>query len=163
MKKIKAFTLLELLIGMIISTLVVGFSMMSYFIIYEQYLNYKSVKQTISDVMLMNTVIASDFTNAQTITAIDNNELNFNNENNTTIQYHFASEFITRQEDQIIDTFKIALNNKLPVFLLEKENEPTNLLSTFSFDAKVLGETEHFNFTKNYAADVIINNLNGNN
>ena len=158
MKKIKAFTLLELLIGMIISTLVVGFSVMSYFIIYEQYLNYKSVKHTISDVMLMNMVIASDFTNAQTISDVDDNELIFNDDNDTLIHYHFSPEFITRQENEIIDTFKIAVNNRLPVFLLEKDNEPTNLVSAFSFDAKVLGETEHFNFTKNYAADVIINN-----
>ena len=157
MQKIKAFTLLELLVGMIISSLVIGFCFMSYFIIYKQYLNYRTTKQVISDVVLLNTVICSDFTKSNRITAVNENELILDYENKQVINYHFTPEFIIRKADETTDTFKINSSNCIPVYITDMENEKLSLITVFSFDTNVFGEQEHLNFTKNYGADVIIN------
>jgi Tfp pilus assembly protein PilW len=157
MQKIKAFTLLDLLVGMIISSLVIGFCFMSYFIIYKQYLNYRTTKQVISDVVLLNTVISSDFIRSNKITTGNENELILDNETKQVINYHFTPEFIIRQTGETVDTFKINSSNCIPVYVTDMENEKLSLLTGFSFDSNVLGEQEHFNFTKYYGADVIIN------
>lgn len=159
MHKLKAFTLLELLVGMVISSLVIGFCVLGYLIINQQYLSYRFTKTAITDVVLMKTVITSDFNNSNKIHSENENELVIDNDSGQSISYRFTDEFIVREKEEITDTFKIATSNYVPVHISGNDNEQLELVQAFSFDANVLGEPEHFNFEKNYAADVIINSI----
>ena len=155
MQKIKAFTLMELLIGMIVSGLVVGFCMMAYFIIFKQFNTYKNTKQSISNIVLLHTVIANDFTNAKTIKSTANNNLVLSNGDNN-ITYRFTNKMLTRVNKETTDTFTVESKNWESVFVMGNDDEKLKIVNKFSFDATVLGEEESFTFTKRYAADVVL-------
>lgn len=158
MKKIKAFTLLELLIGMIISSIVISLGYMTYFIVYKQYVNYKETRETISHIMQMKTVLTDDFSTAHTIISPLKDQLKLNNEKGiAAVEYDFSARYITRKEGAEIDTFHLISSEYVPLYVDPTKNEYLPLITGFSFDAMVLGEKEHFVFTKQYAADVMIN------
>lgn len=154
-KKLKAFTLLELLIGMIISSLVVGFSYWAYFVIYSQYMNYKLVKEQINAEITFQTVILNDVTGAQAIFSDADNEITLQNDSVAEINYRFTVKFILRKQNEIIDTFAFPATAWQVVTIPETSN---NLVESFSFNSTIFNEVKEFSFAKQYAADVLINN-----
>lgn len=158
MQKIRAFTLLELLIGMIISSIVIGFCYLSYSIIYKQYMSYKILKLEIVETIQFNSILNSDFIKAETVVFGDN-KLILNSTNRSSLQYDLMDNYILRKDGEVTDTFNLSAINVLPEYLPETEPSPTSIVTDFSFDAKVLGEMEHFHFTKNYSAETMINNF----
>lgn len=158
MQKLRAFTLMELLVGMIISSIVIGFCYMSYSIIYKQYKSYKILKLEIVETIQLNSILNTDFINAETV-LFDNDKLILNSANRSQLQYDFNDNYILRKDGEVTDTFKLSATEILPGYLLESEQIPTSIVNNFSFDAKVLGEIEHFRFTKNYSAETMINNF----
>lgn len=158
MQKIRAFTLLELLIGMIISSIVIGFCYLSYSIIYKQYMSYKILKMEIVETIQFNSILNTDFIKAETV-LFHENKLSFNSTYKLPLQYDFNDKYILRKDGETIDTFRLATTNVLPKYLLEPEQLTNIIVSGFSFEANVLGELEHFQFTKNYSAETMINNF----
>lgn len=158
MQKIRAFTLLELLIGMIISSIVIGFCYMSYSIIYKQYMSYKILKLEIVETIQFNSILNADFISAETI-LFDENILILNSTNRSQLQYDFNDNNILRKDGEVTDTFKLFPTNILPQYLIESEQSISSIVNDFSFDSNVLGEPEHFHFTKNYSAETMINNF----
>jgi len=155
MKKVKAFTLMELLIGMIISTIVISFCYMSYTLIYKQFMNYKTIKMELVQALELNSVLNNDIGNSELV-VFDNNELTLLNKQNEILKYNFNETEILRKSVDIIDTFKLKPINIVPHYLAN-ENNLSNVLLSFSFDAIVLGEQEHFQFSKLYDAEMVVN------
>ncbi len=155
-KKMQAFTLLELLIGMIISSIVIGFCYTGYSIIYRQYINYSKIKREIVSAMQLNTVLNTDFINAASVT-FDTDKLMLNYENKLPLQYDFKENFILRKDREITDTFMFAPKNVIPIYLTESIESSDAQVNNFSFDVMLFGESEHFHFTKNYSAETMVN------
>ncbi|HLC83714.1 MAG TPA: prepilin-type N-terminal cleavage/methylation domain-containing protein [Bacteroidia bacterium] len=154
MQKLKAFTLMELLIGMIVSAIVISFCYMSYGMIYKQFINYKTVKQELVETMQFHSVLNRDFADAQKV-LFKENELTLVNAKN--VSYNFETEFVFRQAGEVVDTFFLNPVN-ISVDYLMTENNLSKPVVQFSFDALVLGEQEHFLFSKRYDAEMIVNN-----
>lgn len=157
MQKVRAFTLLELLVGMIISSIVIGFCYMSYSIIYKQYLNYKILRKEIVETIQLNSILNTGFVNAETV-EFNSNRLVFNSQNGSQLQYDFTNNFIIRKDREVIDTFKLAATNVIAKDYMESEQSAMAIINDFAFDAKIAGETVHFHFTKNYSAEILVNN-----
>lgn len=153
MKKLRAFTLIELLIGMIISSIVIGFGYAAYSLIYKQYLGYKNVKERLVETAQLNQILSNDLLNAENI-SFDENTLSLLKKNPNILQYQFLDTLILRKENEVTDTFRISPVNIQTTFLL-RDNK--TFLKQFSFDADALGEKEHFTFTKNYSAETLMN------
>jgi prepilin-type N-terminal cleavage/methylation domain-containing protein len=152
MKKIKAFTLMELIIGMIIGSIVVGFCYTGYRMILKQYLDFKKTKTEIGETMQFNTALRNDFVNAQTISYNENHLVMLND--SSKIEYEFAETFILRDVKDVSDTFHLKPKEIQPVFLSEiNENL---IIQGFSFNAEILGEKEIFQYQKNYSADFLM-------
>lgn len=156
MRKINAFTLLELLIAMIISSIVISFGYGVYSLLFKQYLSYKKAKTEIVNTMQFNAIMNNDFCNSEEITFNDNTIAIFR-KNKAPLRYLFNDHFILRKTDEITDTFKIAAANIQEKFVFKNEQAQSALISEFSFDAQFAGDTEHFLFTKNYDAATLFN------
>lgn len=156
MKKVKAFTLMELLIGMIISTIVIGFCYMSYSLIYKQFMTYKAIKIELVEAMELNSVLNNDMGNSELI-LFDNNELTLVNEGKDALKYTFNETAVLRTAAAVVDTFKLKPIN-IVAHYLANENNLSNVVLSFSFDTDVLGEQEHFQFSKLYDAEMIVSN-----
>jgi prepilin-type N-terminal cleavage/methylation domain-containing protein len=153
MQKLRAFTLMELLIGMIISSIVISFCYATYSIIYKQYLTYKAVKQEVVQTAQLNAILTTDFLNAETVT-YDDTKLTLNNTDASVLEYNFNDEFILRRQAEIVDTFKLVATDIIPQYITEQQ--PT-MITGISFNALVLGENESFHFIKTYSAETIVN------
>jgi prepilin-type N-terminal cleavage/methylation domain-containing protein len=155
MQKLKAFTLMELLIGMIISAIVISFCYLSYTIIYKQYLSYKSVKKELVEAMELNAVCSRDIANADKV-LFEENKLILLQEQHENVEYHFLETIVLRKNQEVIDTFKLAPVNIVPNYLIHSSGA-SSLLISLSFDAMVFGEQDHFQFQKLYDAETIVN------
>lgn len=156
MKKVKAFTLLELLIAMIISSIVIAFGYEVYSIMYKQFLSYKKAKTEIVNTMQFNTVLTNDFYNSEEITFNENTIAVFR-KNNEPLHYTFNDNYILRTRNEIMDTFKITATNIQEKFVFKNEQMQSTLINELSFDALQSGEIQHFLFEKNYSAATLLN------
>lgn len=149
----RAFTLMELLIGMIISSIVISFGYGAYSLIYKQFLSYKKVKKEIVDVMQLNSILHTDLAKAELI-SFNENKLTIDRKDDLPLLYDFNDSIILRKDIDVIDTFKIAASTVTIAFSFPEQKAVVN---SFSFDAGVLGETEHFSFEKKYSAETLMN------
>jgi len=141
---------MELMIGMIIGSIVVGFCYTGYRMIFRQYLDYKKVKEQVNEAMLMNTTLTTDFSHSVSVEYKDN-ALQVKSDS-AQVEYVFSSDFILRNEHDVTDTFHLAATEIQPVFMNENEQEDVPVVSGFSFRAEVLGQQEIFRFGKLYSA-----------
>lgn len=121
-------------------------------------MNYKILKLEIVEKMQFNSVLNADFISAETI-LFDENILILNSTNRSQLQYDFNDNHILRKDGEVTDTFNLIATNILPQYLIESEQSISSIVNDFSFDSKILGEPEHFHFTKNYSAETMINNF----
>lgn len=156
MQKLKAFTLMELLIGMIISGVLISICYMSYTLINKQYLNYKTIKAELTEVLQFNSVLDRDIANAERMSFIES-KLIINRKKKSDLEYNFEASFILRKEGEVTDTFRLISLNLIPSYLMSRGTMSENLLMSLSFDALVLGEQEHFQFRKSYDAETVVN------
>lgn len=156
MKKISAFTLLELLIGMIISSIVIGFCYAGYSIIYKQYISYNVIKRQNTAAMELNSILNTDIINAASIT-FDTDKLILNSEEKIKLLYEFKENYILRKDNEVTDTFMLASVNVSPLYFNESGTLLVAIIKEFSFDVDLFGEQEHFRFTKEYSAETMVN------
>lgn len=153
MKKLPAFTLMELLIGMIISSIVIGFGYATYALIYKQYLNYKSVKEQLVETVQLHAALSTDLRYSELISFRDD-KLTFYPKNAPELTYRFYDDWITRTDRELTDTFHIAVTDIRKQFIFP-DNEL--FVKQFSFEATTLKEKEYFNFVKNYSSETLMN------
>jgi prepilin-type N-terminal cleavage/methylation domain-containing protein len=152
MKKLKAFTLIELIIGMIIGSIVVGSCYTGYSFVLKQYYNYKQTKDTINEAMLLHTLISTDFNNARILSYKENNlQVALDSVN---IMYSFEDSFILRKESDVIDTFY--LQPKAIHFSFLKENDLGNIIDELFFEVTIFDETKKFHYSKQYSSDILM-------
>ena len=74
-KKFHAFTLLELLVGMIVSGIVLAATFSAYRITTKQYENYNEKVETISEFSFLVSQLESDFSQAKDLVRLSENEI----------------------------------------------------------------------------------------
>ncbi|HET6243888.1 MAG: prepilin-type N-terminal cleavage/methylation domain-containing protein [Bacteroidetes bacterium] len=155
-KKVKAFTIIELVVVMILTSIVVGIVYSSYSIVGNQFYMYKKTGIQNSQVALLKMLLNKDFTTSQTIKK-GNNELFFYQENNL-ILYGFGENFITRNSNAVKDTFAISPINIDTRFLNQVILNNNDIVDELYFEAEIFKQQQVFQFKKQYAADVLIEN-----
>jgi len=155
MKKLKAFTLLELVIGMIIGSLVTGFCYSAYSIVSRQYISYKKTRKEITAAMDLNTLLSSDFLDAKSIRYTDN-MLHIEKGNGSSPDYLFVDSAVIRTFITRSDTFYVKPVDIKSAFFNEENNETTWLINEFSFNGNVVDESQHFHFYKKYSAETLL-------
>jgi prepilin-type N-terminal cleavage/methylation domain-containing protein len=152
MKKLKAFTLMELLIGMIISSMVIASGYYAYSIIFDRFEKYRDVKKKLVTGEQLNSILNNDAFTADLISFRDD-ELVLTKGPEKSIRYHFYDERIIRTEQEVSDTFAIAAVDIQPQFLFPENN---SFVQQFSFKATLLDEKAFFCFTKSYPAELLM-------
>jgi prepilin-type N-terminal cleavage/methylation domain-containing protein len=151
MKKLKAFTLMELLVGMVISGLVIAFGAGAYQVIGRQFMQYKKVKQELMEAAMFRSVMENDCFNASAVYGTAD-ELQLAN-GKQAIKYKLGVEFILRTVAETSDTFRIAVSGPQ----LRPVREGSALLDQVEFKGNVCGELQDFSFSKQYDAAVLMN------
>jgi Tfp pilus assembly protein PilE len=156
-KKLKSFTLVEVLVGMIITGIVISLATAVYQIIWKQTDSYKKENGLISEQILLQTLLKKDFLNAAEIKNDGDKKINFLNEKNEKIKYEFNEKNIVRVQNFNSDTFSVAAQN-LKCYFREKETKQNaEIIDELSFEV-VLSSDEliTFHFVKEYDAAMLM-------
>jgi len=105
-QNLKAFTLVELVVVMILSSVIATIAFFSIQNVQSQYSNFEQQTDTVLEISHFQTVLASDFEQSKLVHC-EENSLHLIYENYK-IQYQFAPSWVTRSvENQFIDTLRI--------------------------------------------------------
>jgi prepilin-type N-terminal cleavage/methylation domain-containing protein len=120
-KQFRAFTLLELLVGMILSGIVLTATFSAYRIVTRQYEVYRDKSESVSELSFFVSQIQADFSGATTIIRVSENKISLKSEKRT-IEYDFSAKYVFRNDFSRTDTFSISV----PEIETYSKSEKTN-------------------------------------
>ncbi|MBN8696074.1 MAG: prepilin-type N-terminal cleavage/methylation domain-containing protein [Bacteroidetes bacterium] len=150
--KLKGFTLLELLIGMIISSIVISVCYTVYYMVNKQYVEFREVRSELVNLMFLNSELENNFYHSNNVQMSDK-ELCFGYRDKS-ICFVFMDSVVVRKEAMVSDTFRVKVNN----FEIIENNE--GLVSSFYINAILLEDSVSLCFNKKYSAFELINGFN---
>ncbi len=155
--RVKAFTLIELVVAMIISSIVILTAFESYIITNMQCSDYRKKSTLIGREYQLSMVLDKDCFDAKTIYLNSDSDLVCKYDRLPEIVYLFKNNYVLRQVGaRTGDTFNFALTHIQASF----ENKPlqpgNTLIDRFSAEAKVLNKNVYMCVRKEYAADVLM-------
>ncbi len=155
MNKLKAFTIMELIIVMLISIIIISISYKSYEIIERQVLNFIKNNSKIEENILFENTLLSSFENSDIITIDDNNIRCLNDSIN--IQYGFYDDFVLRENitNSTIDTFKV--ESKIKKFSILSNSEiKKNIIQTIEISIVNRLDTIGLIYSKTYSIEQLL-------
>lgn len=153
-KKIKAFTILELSVVMVISGIVFGIAFSAYNIILKQFQEYKNGNEKIMEISTVSAVLNKDFSEADEIRNSQGG-LNVIAREGSQIIYRFEDGGLLRKANQTEDRFENISNVKITFRGIDVP-ENNGLVDEVYFE--LWKETFSLQLKKYYAADKLIEN-----
>jgi Tfp pilus assembly protein PilE len=159
---IKAFTILEMTIAMLVAAIVIGITYTCYGIINKSYLTFKHKNEGIALLSRVDQLIRRDFEQADLITG-NTNVITIQEDNKPIIGYEFTPDYIIRKAN-IIDTFKVS-NDNLQVFFekqlkvnahADNSNSENGRIDELLFNVTFENEPMTFHYDKQYSSENLI-------
>jgi prepilin-type N-terminal cleavage/methylation domain-containing protein len=158
MRKLKAFTLLEVLIAMVISTLVIGAGFVGYEFTMKQYYAFRENSTVMSDACIFQSVLKKDICLARRV-SLTSYGLSCNTQEKF-IRYDFKRDYVLRiNENDMRDTFHIKNDSLSLLYNNLVQIDPGKQIDRISFRIDLHGELQSVVITKEYGADGVINDL----
>jgi len=134
MNKTKAFTVIELTVVMILSSIVISIAYLSFDILQKQYRNYRESNDKIAMISKLHRLLHTDFNNSEIIIKTDAGILT--NYGTKQINYEFDFGFILRKDGEITDTFFVKI--KEPEMLSLKHSQSNSeIIEELKFEIKI--------------------------
>jgi type II secretory pathway pseudopilin PulG len=151
-KKLASFTIIELVITMIITTIVISICYYTYLILDQQFTKYRKRSEAVNEYYLFSYALQRDAERSDGIkTTIDNSDILFSNDD-TLIVYSFQSNFVTRDINGKQDTFKIkAIIDSLPMV-----SDSLRLINSIFIQTEQGADHIHFFIKKYYSAQQLM-------
>jgi len=150
MKRLKGFTLIEIITTMVLSSSIIAVLYLGYSLTGKGFMNYKIKTKKNSDIHQLYNALSYSFFNARMITGSHNN-LNFDMGKHE-VRYCFRSNYITRTHLAVIDTFSLYTINSQATYL---DKEIKDMIDFFEFEV-FANDTLKFRFEKSYGADMLM-------
>ena len=154
MKKLKAFTVLELLVAMVISSLVISASYFAYDIVYKQFLNFKQVDRNVLDALTLINVLNNDIAGGEYLVKASEGVRIVDFEG-VEHDYFFGDDMIVRTVGASTDTFYLG-TAELEYHQMIGESVVKGLLDKFELVIIVNGIENTLSFHKQYGADLLM-------
>ena len=155
MNKLKAFTLLELSIALLLTTVVISIGYMALGMIDRQQDDFRAYNAEVTDLQQLHWMLANDFDRAElALIQPDRLQLEFNDQ--IPVQYSFESDRIIRYEPEHTDTFTIANQWIKGYFDRQEQVLPQAPIDEFEVQGQVDESPLKFHFTKTYSANQLM-------
>lgn len=157
-KRFRAFTLLELLIGMILSGIVLTATFSAYRIITRQYETYCGKSESVCDLSLFVSQLQSDFSNATSIIRISENEIQLHSEKRI-LDYRFSEKRVLRNDLSRIDTFNVCVTGIETFLESEKMNSENSEFDELHVMMDFEGKKQERIYQKSYDAKTLLDKI----
>lgn len=155
-QKLKAVTILELVIVMTVTSLLVFIGYTGFRIVQQQFQHYKQMGEDLVDMERLNTLLKRDFFEAKEILSVENGIEVIYSQDGQQIGYYFDWEYIVRSSEASIDTFDY-WTDSLQVFFMGSPQmslqQPIDRLSLQIGDSL---QRIYFHYQKEYAPDYLM-------
>ena len=138
-KQLKAFTILEVLISLILTSIIISLTYSLFILISKQLVLFETENSAILEYNLFNTTIKYDIENA-TDFKIENDELHLKNYTETDIIYSVQNQKILRTSQIVSDTFHIHVKS------YRFDATDNSFMDIFKLDLNLLNETINANY-----------------
>ena len=153
-QKVKAFTILEVTITMLITALLIGITYTSYSIIVKSYRSFTVKNEEMTVLVTLDHLLKRDFDQAEMIFK-DQDGIALTS-NDKTIKYEFKPDYIVRNAARI-DTFKVQTQDvstafeNVPINEVQETEEP-NRIDELAFTLIFQNEKIPYHFYKLYSS-----------
>lgn len=138
-KSLAAFTLLELLVGMILSGIVLTATFSAYHIITRQYEIYTVKSEADAEVSFFVSQLQFDFAHADHIVRISEYEIQLQSEKRL-LEYGFSEKRVLRNDFSRMDTFNVSVSSLETFWKSEKQNASDAQVDELHVKLNVSGE-----------------------
>jgi Tfp pilus assembly protein PilE len=163
--KIKAFTIMEVTVAMLIAAIVIGITYTAYNIISKTYGNFKKKNEDMAVLARLDQLLRRDFDRADLITE-SGHEMIFQKEGQPDIRYEIAPTYLVRNAISV-DTFKVVNANYQVLFEGQLKNETENIdsdtndkeeerIDELSFTVDFKDEAIPYHYEKKYSSENLI-------
>ena len=150
-KKIKAFTLAEMLVTLALTSVMVTFSYLGLTSIQKLLVDYKNQNSFISKMNELNSRINFLFTRSNTVSEINNETIVFKTDSAES-KVIFGSNYILTAKDNVTDTFQFGQKALKITYEGMTDNSSIELINGLEFDIYFKKQKFHLTFSKNYDA-----------
>jgi len=151
MKKIEAYTLVEILVALTITSIIIVMAMSVYFQLSNTNIRILRDYDKNTDLLKLKSILSTDFERYETV-EYSIYELNFKNQDSECI-YEFTDFGILRRYQEKIDTFKLKYSD----LEYEKQYGNTGMVTELSFSVQFHKEDLPYVFYKEYLNESKIN------
>jgi hypothetical protein len=151
-KKTKAFTVIELVIVTLLSALTVTIAYKGNEIFQQMFFSFRAKEKETSGIIFLNRMITTDINQATCIYKTDEGFSCY--QKGKEIYYIITDDYIVRNY-LITDTFFIATRN-IDCTFEKRQTGPEQLADRISFIGSMHEDTLYFDYSKRYAADVLM-------
>lgn len=149
-KSFEAFTLLEMMIALVLSSIVFSMSFMCYSVVFKQFKNYKMITGAVNETDQLNVALQTDFFSASHIYDKEGG-IDFEFEDRPDVRYSFFESMITRETNDRLDSFTVSVSD------IEKKSHAdqagmNRLVYQMLFKIRINENTEVFRFDKKYSS-----------
>jgi competence protein ComGF len=154
MNKIKSFTIVELVVGMLLSSIVLTVVFYTLMILNYKIKNYSQKTNDVNEYLLFRNILSRDWDNATEIKTTANGIVMYKKDQRETVQeYSFDTFRIIRRSNQTIDTFKIANSHTT----LQRISDGLDLIKIFKCEISLNNQNIQFVIRKDYTALELMN------
>jgi hypothetical protein len=111
-KSVPAFSIIEAVVGMAITAIIMGVLFVIFSIITGRMLDFKNQNQLVNDLNRLTYSLNKDIFEKEKMTVLEN-EIDFNSYTGERVSYQFSDDYILRNSEAFIDTFRIKLNKMM--------------------------------------------------
>lgn len=154
MRKLKAYTIMEMTVVMFISAIVMSIAFKSYYLLSSSFVDFKRRYQRVGEVAMLDRLITLDFVRSREVVKTDEGFDCVFEENR--INYVLFPEFILRNQMGVEDTFFVNPESIQYKFLDEVVEEEGKIMNELIFENMVEGETQYFQYKKEYGSDKLM-------
>ena len=162
-KRVKAFTIIEITVAMLISAIVIGITYAAFNIVNQSYRSFQHKNEDIAVLMRLDELLRNDFSKADMISKTTNGI--FIKKGSDSITYAFEPGFTVRTSS-IIDTFKVTMQGlvtgfeAVPITMVNPVTEQ-NRIDELEYSVLFENEKIPYYYRKQYSsADLIERNPN---
>ena len=154
MKRVASYTIMEMIIVMLLSSLVFTIAFKSFEIISKHYISYKRSVDEIGDYSLLDRLISSNSLQCIRIEKTQDG-VAFVFEKGR-IDYDFSQDYILRTQAGAKDTFILEAASYKLLYLGKEVMEDANIVDEVFVEGSIKGEVRRFNYFKQYAANELM-------
>ncbi|TRW27541.1 hypothetical protein FMM05_02565 [Flavobacterium zepuense] len=151
---IKAFTIVEVVVGLAITAIIIAIIFVIFTVSSERLFDFKKQNQQINDVNRLTYSLQKGIYDSELMMLLDDDALIFNNYDGSKSRYNYTAEYFVLERENLTDTFFVAVT-KVKIDTISSESKK-NIYQRLQCHLNIDNVETQLNFYKKIYADQLL-------